>query len=61
MNDDFLMCGTVCPICGDNNPNGYYRSRSGNEVICVKHTKEKIEAWICKPAKPEPKTKNWEK
>ncbi len=61
MNDDFLMRGTVCPICGDRNPNRYYQQRNGNQRYCTKHTYEQIDNWMCKPAKPEPKEKNWER
>jgi hypothetical protein len=61
MNDDFLMRGTVCPICGERNPNGYYRQIDGNQRICNKHSEDQINKWICKPAKPEPKIKKWER
>ncbi len=58
MNDDALMRGTVCPICGDVNPNGYYRNHESNQRFCTKHTHDQIDKWMCKPAKIE-REKNW--
>jgi hypothetical protein len=57
---DSLKKGTVCPICSKEDKNRYYRTSEGRYSFCKNHTTQEITNWQIKPARQEPKIKNWE-